>query len=51
MEDLEDLNFSTKAAKISFSVYESIGKKGKPQKGREWTLVAAFLKTDSKNCE
>lgn len=43
----ENGDFASRAAKASFALYDSIGKKGKPQAGREWTLLATFLKTDT----
>eukprot|EP00794_Sanderia_malayensis_P019195 gene19195-21117_t len=49
---MEDENqFANKVAKATYLLYESIGKKGKPQKGREWTLLASFLKTECESDE
>ena len=44
--------FHHRIATISHEVYEKIlSKKGKPQKGKEWTLMAAILleRKDSEN--
>ena len=45
-DDENGIQFVNNIAATCFSVYKSIGKKGKPQKGREWTKMASVVKTD-----
>lgn len=39
----EDEQFGSNIARSCCSLYSSVGKKGKPQKGKEWTLLAAVV--------
>ncbi|XP_057290821.1 tRNA-specific adenosine deaminase 1-like isoform X2 [Hydractinia symbiolongicarpus] len=48
MSDIEyNTEFANKVTQACFDVYNSIGKKGKPQAGREWTKMSCIVKTDS----
>lgn len=42
----EDSSFGTNVAKSCCSLYRKIGKKGKPQHGKEWTLLSAVVQVD-----
>ena len=48
MAEFEDeaVDFADKVSKAIISRYNSLKKTGKPQEGREWTLLAGFLKTN-----
>lgn len=39
----EDSCFGKNVAKSCFRLYDKLGRKGKPQKGKEWTLLAAVV--------
>ena len=39
----DDPDFANKATAMCYKHYAKLGKKGKPQEGKEWTLVAAIL--------
>ena len=39
----DDPDFANKVAKMCYRQYNRLGKKGKPQEGKEWTLVAAVV--------
>lgn len=48
MSDIEyNTEFANKVTQACFDVYNRIGKKGKPQAGREWTKMSCIVKTDS----
>ena len=42
-----DEHFASKVADLCFKSYNKLGKKGKPQQGKEWTKFAAIILTDS----
>ena len=43
----DGLAFAERVAVAAISAYNNLKKTGKPQVGREWTLLAAILKTDN----
>ena len=48
MAEFEDeaVDFADKVSEAIISRYNSLKKTGKPQEGREWALLAGFLKTN-----
>ena len=48
MAEFEDESegFEDKVSSAILSCYNSLKKTGKPQEGREWTLLAGFVKTN-----
>ena len=44
MKNLDE-KFADKLASLCYQKYSKLPKKGKPQKGKEWTIVAGILMT------
>ena len=44
----KDGNFVPKVTELCYDHYRKLGKKGKPQEGREWALVAAIICVEEK---
>lgn len=42
----EKMQFSERVSRAVICAYDNLKKTGKPQQGREWTLLAGFVKTD-----
>lgn len=39
----KDEHFAVKVTELAYQHYQKLPKKGKPQKGKEWTLLAAVV--------
>ena len=40
-----DTDFADKIASLCYKRYKQLPKKGKPQKGKEWTVLAGIIMT------
>lgn len=44
-----DKPFADIVASLCYQKYQNLPKKGKPQKGKEWTILAGIVKTSTGN--